>query len=114
MKRFTFALKGLFFTFKSQANFKIQLTAALFVSTAGFVFKLNPSEWCIILLAMGAVLSLEVLNTAIESLVDLVSPGYNEKAGRIKDTAAGAVLIAAAVSVVIGLIIFLPKIAARF
>ena len=114
MKRFKFALNGILLSFKSETNFKIHLPIALITATAGFVFKLNLLEWCIILLAMGVVLSLEILNTAIESLVDIVSPGYSEKAGRIKDMAAGAVFIAAMVSAIIGFIIFLPKIISHF
>lgn len=114
MKRFVYAFKGIFAAVKTQRNFRVHLPAALAVTVAGFLLKLNPTEWALILLTVGLVLSLELVNTAIESLVDLVSPGYDKKAGRIKDIAAGAVLIAAVVSVIIGLIIFLPKITALF
>jgi len=114
MKRFVYAFKGIFAAFKTQRNFRIHIPVLLCVIAAGFLLKLNPAEWTLVLLAAGLVLSLELVNTAIESLVDLVSPGYDKKAGRIKDIAAGAVLIAAVVSVIIGLIIFLPKITALF
>lgn len=114
MKRFVYAFKGIFAAVKTQRNFRFHLPAALAVTAAGFLLKLNPAEWALILLTVGLVLSLELVNTAIESLVDLVSPGYDKKAGRIKDIAAGAVLVAAVVSVIIGLIIFLPKITALF
>ena len=114
MKRFIYAFKGILTTFKTQLNFRLHLLAVLSVTIAGFLFKLNPAEWALILLAIGLVLALELVDTAIESLVDIISPDYNEKAGRIKDIAAGAVLIAAIISVFIGLIVFLPKIIALF
>ncbi len=114
MKRFVYAFKGILAAFKTQLNFRVHLLALLAVTTAGFLFKLNPVEWTLVLLAAGLVLSLELVNTAVESLVDLISPGYNEKAGRIKDIAAGAVLIAAVISVFIGFIVFLPKVIALF
>lgn len=72
----------------------------------GFVFKITSTEWCIILLCCGLVLSLEMVNTAIEHLVDLVSPDFNEKAGLIKDLSAGAVLVAAILSAITGLVIY--------
>lgn len=114
MKRFIYAFKGILTAFRTQLNFRIHSLAVLLVIIAGFLFKLNPVEWALILLAAGLVPALELVNTAIESLVDFISPDYNEKAGRIKDIAAGAVLIAAIVSVFIGLILFLPKIFALF
>jgi len=114
MKRFVYAFRGIIAAFATQRNFRVHLPVVLAVTVAGFLFKLNPAEWVLILLAAGLVLSLELVNTAIESLVDLVSPGYDKKAGRIKDIAAGAVLVAAVVSVFIGLIVFLPKITALF
>jgi diacylglycerol kinase len=80
------------------------------VTIAGFIFKLNLVEWGLVIFAIGLVLVSELMNTAIESFVDVISPEYSEKAGFIKDVAAGAVLIAAIISVIIGIIIFLPKI----
>ena len=67
-------------------------------------------EWCIILLVIGMVLAAELMNSAIEMLTDLASPAYSKKAGRLKDMAAGAVLITAITAVIVGLIIFIPKI----
>lgn len=110
MKRFRYAFKGIFFAFLTQPNIRIHAIATLLVSIAGFIFKLNLVEWGLVVFAIGLVLVSELMNTAIESLVDVISPGYSEKAGFIKDVAAGAVLIAAIISVIIGIIIFLPKI----
>jgi diacylglycerol kinase (ATP) len=104
-KSFVYAWKGIQLSLK-QRNFKIQMAAGLICVILGFAFKINWGEWCIILMCIGAVLTLEMLNTTIELLVDLVSPDFNEKAGRIKDLAAGAVLITSIFSALIGLIIF--------
>lgn len=110
MKCFKYAFNGIFFAVKTQANVRNHIVVAVLVISAGFVFKINPVEWVFIIFAIGLVLASELFNTTIESLVDIVSPTYNEKAGLVKDVAAGAVLIAAVISVIIGAIIFLPKI----
>lgn len=110
MRRFKYAFKGIFFAFKTQTNIRIHIIVTILVITAGFILKIKPMEWVFIIFAIGLVLTAELFNTAIESLVDLVSPDYNEKAGLIKDVAAGAVLIAAVVAVIIGVFVFLPKI----
>jgi len=90
-------------------NFKIHLVATLLVGIAGWYFQLSGHEWLWIILAIGLVLVAELLNTAIELLVDLVSPDFNPKAGKVKDVAAGAVIVAAFISVIIAAIIFIPK-----
>ena len=109
LRSFVFAFKGLRFVIRSQHNFLIHLVIAFIVVFAGLACRLNGTEWCMIVLAMSLVFSMEVMNTAIENLVDLVSPGHHEQAGMVKDIAAGAVLIAAVSSVIVGLIIFIPK-----
>lgn len=109
IKSFGFALSGIAYTAKSQMNFRIHLAAIIGVAAAGWYCKLSPGEWLAIVLAIGLVLVAEGLNTALEILVDLVSPEFNIQAGRVKDVAAGAVLIAAVISVLTGLIIFIPK-----
>lgn len=97
----------------SEANFLIHLAAAALVTALGFYFSLAPLEWTAVLLCFGLVLSAEAMNSAVERLVDFISPGHHEKAGEIKDIAAGAVLLTAAAAALIGGIIFIPKIAAR-
>ncbi len=109
IKSFGYAFRGIFFAFKTQHNIWIHLLAIIVVLTAGFLFELTLLEWGLVVLVIGLVLVSEMINTAIEWLVDLVSPEYKEKAGLIKDVAAGAVLIAAIISVIIGAIVFLPK-----
>lgn len=88
----------------------MHLLATAVVIVAGFIFGLSKIEWSIIALTIGLVIVTELLNTAIEMLVDLVSPEYNERAGKIKDVSAGAVLLSAIISVVVAVFIFGNKI----
>lgn len=109
VKSFGYALSGIAYTTKTQMNFRIHLAAVILVVLFGWYLKLSSADWLWIVLAIGLVLVAELLNTAIELLVDLVSPDFNIQAGRVKDVAAGAVIVAAIISVVIGAIIFIPK-----
>ena len=113
-KALGFALRGLRYVLLTQHNFHIHLIAALSVIIAGLLFGLSTTEWLVIVVTIFIVLSAETLNTAIEKLVDLVSPEYNNLAGLVKDIAAGAVLLTAIMSVIVGLIIFLPRIIRLF
>ncbi|MES2445585.1 MAG: diacylglycerol kinase family protein [Bacteroidota bacterium] len=106
---FAYAIKGLNYTFRSQLNFKIHCLGALIVIILGFLVDLNSYEWLWIILSIAMVIILELVNTAIEILVDLVSPEYHPKAGTIKDVAAAAVLVGALLALIIGLFIFVPK-----
>lgn len=109
IKSFGYALSGIAYTVKTQMNFQIHLLAMVLVGIAGWYLQLSGSEWLWIVLAIGLVLVAELLNTAIELLVDLVSPDFNVQAGKVKDVAAGAVIVAALISVIIAAIIFIPK-----
>jgi diacylglycerol kinase (ATP) len=95
--------------FRSQPNAWIHLAAAAGVIAAGWITGLSVTEWLLLIFAIGLVFTAELANSAIEELVNLVSPGYHEKAKRCKDLAAAAVLAAAITAAVIGVIIFLPK-----
>jgi diacylglycerol kinase (ATP) len=75
----------------------------------GFYFNINRTEWALVALAVGTVWSAELANTAIEALTDLVSPEYHPLAGKAKDVAAGAVLLAAFAALVVGALIFAPR-----
>ena len=114
IRSFGYAFKGVAYATTSQLNFRIHLVATVLATIAGFLFHISPGEWQWVMLCVAIVLVTEIFNTMIETLVDLVSPGFNEKAGRVKDMAAGAVVIAAAFALVTGLIIFLPKILLLF
>lgn len=103
------ALKGLLFSFSSGKNIRLQLLLSLMSVFLGILLELRTVEWAIIIGCIGLVLSLEIVNTALEELVDLVEPNYHPKAGKIKDIAAGSVLFASSCSALVGSIIFLPK-----
>lgn len=111
LQSFKYAFKGVRNVVSSEINFRIHLAAALAVSLAGFYFEIARGEWVAVLLCFSLVLAAEAFNSAIEELVDLVSPGRHAQAGKIKDIAAGAVLLAAAGAALVGCIIFLPRIA---
>ena len=89
---------------------RFHVVAACVVIILSSFFKISPLEWCVLLLCIGSVISAELINTAIETNVDISAPEYNEKAGLAKDLAAAAVLLTCTISVIIGLIIFFPKI----
>lgn len=101
-----FALKGVFVFFRDGRNAKIHLLAAAVVIAAGFFFRITLPEWLWISLAIAIVLITEMINTSIELLCDLVMPHQNEKAGKLKDIAAGAVLVAVVFALVVAGIIF--------
>jgi len=109
IKSFGFALEGIITFFRTQHNAWIHAFAAIIVIISGFVLKVNNNEWCLIFIAIALVFIAEMANTAIEFLTDIVSPEYNLQAKKVKDVAAAAVLISAIAAIVIGLIIFLPK-----
>ncbi len=114
IKSFGYAFKGIASLFTSQPNARIHAIVLSLVVMAGFYFKVDKTEWLTIVLISALVLSAEAMNTAVEFVVDLVSPDYHPLAGKAKDVAAAAVLLAAFGAVIIGLIIFLPKILLLF
>ncbi|MET1259559.1 diacylglycerol kinase family protein [Flagellimonas sp. DF-77] len=104
-----FAFKGLFLLLRTEASIKIQFFIALLATAAGFYFEISREEWMVQLLAIGLVMGIEGLNTAVEKISDFVHPEYHKKIGFIKDIAAGAVMAVSLIAGVIGLIIYLPK-----
>jgi diacylglycerol kinase (ATP) len=109
IRSFGYAFKGVAYATSSQLNFRIHLGATALVIIGGFLFHISTGQWQWVAISITLVLVTEIFNTMIETLVDLVSPGYNEKAGHIKDMSAGAVVIAALFAFITALIIFLPK-----
>ena len=107
---FKYAFEGIVEAYKTEQNLKIHFFIMTLVIIAGFIFKISAMEWMVCLLLFAIVISLELVNTAIETTVDIAMPEINEKAKYAKDIAAGAVLFSAIISVIIGLIIFLPTI----
>ncbi|MDE3839650.1 diacylglycerol kinase [Bacillus methanolicus] len=110
LRSFVFAYEGIVSAIKNERNLKIHLVIAVGVIIAGFIFSLSALEWVAVIVAIGGMLSLELLNTAIERIVDLVTDDFHPLAKQAKDAAAGAVLIYAVMSAIIGLIVFVPKI----
>lgn len=106
LRGFGYAFKGLWVAVSEQLNMKVHILAAVIVIAAGFYFKVTLTEWCILTLCIGAVIAFEMINTALEYLVDLVSPQQHPLAGKAKDVGAGAVLVVAITAAVIALFIF--------
>lgn len=109
-KSFGYALEGVAVGIRQERNMKIHCAAAVLVVLAGIFFRLSATEWCLCLILFGLILALELVNTAVEAVVDLVTEEYKPLAKRAKDTAAGAVFIAAVMAAIVGCILFLPKI----
>lgn len=107
---FSYAWNGLKIIIKER-NFQIHLIATLLVIGAGLSLKLNVTEWAIVILVIGMVLISEMFNSVIEQTIDHVKPEVHPTAKLIKDMSAGAVLVASIIAIIIGVLIFLPKIA---
>lgn len=110
LNSFTYPIKGLKYAYRNEQNLAVDVGIALIVLIVGIIFKLNVTEWAIISLTVALVIGFELVNTAIEAVVDLVTEEYHPLAKVAKDTAAAAVFIMAIAAIIIGLIIFLPKI----
>jgi len=114
MRSLKFAFRGMWLLITTEDSIKVQLFCAVLISVAGFYFNISELEWMIQCLAIGLVLSAEAANTAIEKMADFVHPEFNTKIGFIKDIAAGVPTFAALTSLIIALIIYVPKIALLF
>jgi diacylglycerol kinase (ATP) len=110
LKSVSYAFKGALLLLKTEASIKIQFVIALIVTIAGFYYEISHSEWIVQILAIGLVMSVEGVNTAIEEIANFIHPEHHHKIGLIKDIAAGAVFIASVFASIIGLVIYLPKI----
>lgn len=108
-KAFMYAGQGIVHAFQAERNFKFHTFATVFVIIIGLITGLSIYEWLIIILLIGGMLALEAMNAAVERVVDLVTEDHHPLAKQAKDLAAGAVLLFALASVVIGLLIFIPK-----
>lgn len=109
LRSFRYAFKGIGFLTKEN-NMKFHLMAAVVVLSAGFYVQLSATEWTVIIIQIGLVFSAEAFNTAIEKLCDFVSPSHQPLIGKAKDLAAAGVLIVSIVAIIVGIIIFLPKV----
>ncbi|EID74037.1 diacylglycerol kinase [Imtechella halotolerans] len=105
-----YACKGAYLLLKTESSVQIQSLIALATVLAGWYFEISALEWIVQLLTISLVMSIEGLNTAVEKIADFMHPDYHHKIGVIKDISAGAVFISAIMAIVIGCIIYLPKI----
>ncbi|RBW70511.1 diacylglycerol kinase family protein [Bacillus taeanensis] len=107
---FRYALEGIWYAFKNERNFRIHTAAVIVVLVMAKIFALSVMKISILIIVIGIVLALELMNTAIECVVDLASPDYHPLAKIAKDTASGAVFIFSIVAVIIGVLFFIPPI----
>jgi diacylglycerol kinase len=110
LRSFKFAFNGIRVLFFNEHNAWIHLAAALLAIIGGIVFKISFSEWVFIFIAIGLVFTSEAINTSIEKLSDFVSPEKRSSIKEVKDLASAGVLISAITALIIGLIVFVPKI----
>lgn len=107
-KSFGYAFRGLFKIFREEQNLQIHSLVAIIVIALGFVFKIQPWQWCAILICIALVILMETVNSAIERLADVLKPRIHESVMAAKDIMAAAVMIAAILAIAVGLIIFVP------
>ena len=107
---FKYAIEGFISSFKTERNMKIHTIATILVIALGIYLKLTVMEWCSITFSISLVIGAELFNTAIETIVDMISPEKNPKAKLAKDISAASVLTLAIGAIVVGLLIFIPKI----
>jgi|YNPMSStandDraft_2_1061718.scaffolds.fasta_scaffold01408_3 diacylglycerol kinase len=110
LKSFLYALQGIVYLLKTQPNARIHLFFTISVIALGIFFQVRSSEWMLMIWCIGGVWATEAVNTALEELVNWISPDYHDKAKHVKDVAAAAVFIVAIASAMVGLIIFVPYI----
>ena len=109
IKSIGYALKGAYLLVSTEASIKIQFFIGIIVTIAGIYYKLSATEWIIQTLVIALIMAIEGLNTAIEKISDFVQPEHDKRIGLVKDLAAGAVFIIAIAAVIIGGIIYIPK-----
>lgn len=109
LKSLKYAVKGAYKLISTEHSVMAQFGIAVLMTVMGLVVGLSATEWMFQILAIGLVMSIEGLNTAIEKISDFIHPEYHEKIGFIKDIAAGAVFLAALTAIAIGLFIYIPK-----
>lgn len=110
IRSFGFAINGLRILFREEHNARVHLLGAVLALLAGWYFQLSSMEWMALLFCIALVFMLELINSVLERLADVVSPGIHPLIGQAKDLSAAAVLVAALLSIAVGCILFIPKI----
>jgi len=108
LKSFKYAILGAYKLVTTEHSIMVQFSLGILVTIAGFYFNISKTDWLFQTMAIGLVLSIEGLNTAVEKIADFIHPNFHDKIGFIKDIAAGAVFFAAVVAISVGLIIYIP------
>ena len=109
LRSFGVAISGILLVVKEERNIKIHILATILAIILGVVLNISIGEWCVVTIAIGIVMAGELINSAIETLVDVVMPNYDIRAKKVKDVSAGAVLILAISALIVGMLIFIPK-----
>lgn len=110
IKSVGYAFKGAYLLITTEASLKIQFVIGILMTILGLYIGLSATEWCIQILIIALIMAIEGVNTTIEEIADFIHPEHHPKIGLIKDLAAGAVFIVAIAAIIIGLIIYIPKI----
>lgn len=109
LRSFKYAFSGLSYLLAHEYNARIHSVAAVIVIILGFALKVDPVEWCILIIVTGLVFLTELINSSLEAIADVAEPRQNEKIRIAKDYSAAAVLISAIISVIAGGLIFIPR-----
>jgi diacylglycerol kinase (ATP) len=113
-KAIGYAFKGALILLRTEASIQVQTVIAIIMTIAGFYFEITATEWIAQTLCIGLIMGLEGMNTTAEAIADFIHPDFHKKIGHIKDIAAGAVVMTAIASTIVGLIIYVPYIKALF
>jgi len=108
LKSFNYAFRGLFKTFREEQNLQIQTIIGLLIVATAWFFRVSCFEWCLLILAISLVVLMEIVNSAVERITDVLKPRINSYVKEIKDIMAAAVMLASITAVIIGLIILGP------
>lgn len=110
IKKFSHAFKGIALSFKEEGSLIVHTIVAAIVIATGLWLELDMLNWAILIFAIGLVITVEIVNTGLENLVDLFEFKYNQKAGKIKDIGAAATLISTFAAIAVGILVLLPQI----
>jgi diacylglycerol kinase (ATP) len=111
---FGYAWSGILYSFRTQRNFRIHIAAAILATILGVILRISLTEWAIVVVLFVMVLAAEMVNTVVEALVDMVTQDFHPLAKVAKDVAAGVVLLTAVGAVIVGLLVFLPRLLVAF
>ena len=114
LKSVTYSVIGAYKLITSEHSIIVQFFLGVAVTAAGFYFNISATEWMLQTMAIGMVMAIEGANTAVEKICDFIHPEFHQKIGFIKDIASGAVFFAATAAIVVGAIIYYPKVALLF